>query len=76
MVEPATRVVTLEIQNGRIERVLIDGEEPHELSPEGREDLFASENGPRYVGTILYSVDPVTHMARICVHRNCVLVCR
>jgi hypothetical protein len=76
MEESITRVVTLEIENGRVTRVLIDGEEPHELAQESRDAIFASENGPRYVSTILYHVDPVTSRAMICVHKNCVLVCR
>jgi hypothetical protein len=72
--ESPLRVVTLEILDGNLITVKIDGEIACEVDEKTREEIFA-EGGPQYLGTILYHVDPVTKMARICVHKRCRLVC-
>jgi hypothetical protein len=73
--EPKTSVVTLVIKDGSLDTVIIDGAPACEVDDETRENIFAPGNGPIYVGTVLYSVDPTTKMARICVHKRCRLVC-
>lgn len=68
------RVVTLEIENGTLTSVKIDGEEACEVDDKTREQMFSAD-GPHYLGTVLYHVDPVKQLARICVHKRCKLVC-
>jgi len=68
--------ITLEIEDGRVTRVQINGEDAAEADEKLRESLFQSENGPRYLGTILYSADAATGMCCAWVHQNCRLVYR
>ena len=52
--------ITLEIEDGRVTRVQINGEDALEADEKLIESLFQSENGPRYLSTILYSTAPAT----------------
>ena len=76
MAESRTSLVTLEIVDGKLTNVLIDGVEPDIVDQKTRDEIFASPNGPRYVSTIMYAVHPGTQASCIWVHKNCVLVCR
>jgi hypothetical protein len=66
---PERQTVTLEIVNGVVDRVLINGHEGHEVDASTRDQFFAQ--GPQYVSTVLYNAAD----RGICVHRRCVLVC-
>jgi hypothetical protein len=69
----------LTVKGGQLIKVIVDGEDvtnKQELNESEKDAIFASENGARYVGTILYHVNATTGTCCVIVHRNCRAVCK